>query len=93
MDLSKKLLRLPLSEAQDALLVPFRQQLEQMADAGVPGMLLAQIFGGEMLVGLVPGEQAVKLQEVMLTQGRTGRTIDDFEWNTGKPASESAASA
>lgn len=45
-----------------------------LAEAGTPGMVLAQVFRGQMRVGVMPPDKAVALQEAL---GITSRPVSN----------------
>jgi hypothetical protein len=73
--MTKKLLRpvaLLLSEEQEAAVAPFMTQLAVWDKEGKPGMLLAQVFGDHMVVGIIPHEKAIA---VSTASGSNGTNI------------------
>lgn len=54
-------------------------KLDAMAEAKEPGMMVAQVFGNHMKVGVIDGKKARALQEVFGSEhvGKTVRTAYD----------------
>jgi hypothetical protein len=65
-----------LTDDQLAAIEPVRQKVSEAANAGAPGMLLAQIINGEMKVFFANQFQASQFQRAMGT--RVGKTTADI---------------
>lgn len=65
-----------LSDEQLDAIAPVRRQVSEAANAGEPGMLLAQIINGEMKVFFANQFQASQFQRAMGT--RVGKTTRDI---------------
>jgi hypothetical protein len=67
-----------LTEEQHFYLGGFLREIEEMSQAGKPGMLVAQVYGRSMVVGVIPHEKAIKVQEAMRgSSGKTTSSPDD----------------
>jgi hypothetical protein len=72
-------IRIDLYEEQAAELEPIMLEAKAAADAGVPGFIAAQVFGGSMCVFFIDHERALKFQELMGQKvgARTARPVID----------------
>lgn len=61
-----------LTEDQQDAIAPLLVKVSDAEDAGAPGMLLAQVFRGEMVVHFVPNDKARAIQQAV--GGKVGET-------------------
>lgn len=60
---------LTLTPEQQAQLAPLLQSLQQMADQGQPGALVAQFYGGTARLVLMDASQAMRFNAAMQAAG------------------------
>lgn len=68
-----------LTQEQIDAIAPAYRKTGEMADDGKPGMLLAQIYGDHMRVGIMSHENGVKVIEALGSTMRTHRNAYELE--------------